>query len=73
MSFATRDDIGTYPPKNCRALLKNPGNNAWAGPYLMDLDNDPWGNPYHYEQTKDKYVLKSFGPDGAEGGGDDVE
>ena len=67
-----KDDIGSYPP-NLQALLKNPGNNAWAGPYLMDLDNDPWGNPYHYEQTKDAYVLKSMGPDGVVGGGDDVE
>ena len=65
-------DMGTYPEK-LDALLKNPGNNAWAGPYVMDLSDDPWGNPIHYEATKEKYTLKSFGADGKEGGGDDVE
>ncbi len=65
-------DMGTFPD-SLQALLKNPGNNAWAGPYVMDLSDDPWGNAIHYEATKEKYTLKSFGPDGKEGGGDDVE
>ena len=65
-------DMGTYPP-TLDALLKNPGNNAWAGPYVVDLSEDPWGNAFHYEVKAEKYTLKSFGPDGKEGGGDDVE
>jgi general secretion pathway protein G len=39
--------------------------------------NDPWGNPYVYrcpgQHNTSGYDLYSFGPDGQEGGGDDID
>lgn len=65
-------DIGEYPP-TLDALEKNNGNPNWTGPYLLEVGPDPWGNSYQYKRTDKGYSLKSFGPDGKEGGGDDVE
>jgi type II secretion system protein G len=65
-------DLNEFPD-SLQALLKSPGKDAWAGPYVMDLGEDPWGNAYKYAKKADAYTVKSFGPDGAEGGGDDVE
>jgi len=64
------DDLRT-PPSN----LKNP--KKWVGPYLEKDPVDPWGNPYGYElnsgdQLGDQFRIWSFGPDGQEGGGDDI-
>ena len=59
------------------ALRTAPQNmNNWKGPYLKkDINNDPWGHPYLYRSpglhNKD-YDLLSAGPDGAEGGSDDI-
>ncbi|MBN1384586.1 MAG: type II secretion system major pseudopilin GspG [Elusimicrobia bacterium] len=59
------------------ALLVKPDNiNNWKGPYLKKkVIKDPWGNPYIYVSpgihNKD-YDLKSYGPDGADGGSDDI-
>mgnify|MGYP000293663357 CR=1 FL=1 len=38
---------------------------------------DPWGNIYRYDRddsatSPQRYTLESYGPDGADGGGDDV-
>ena len=49
----------------------------WNGPYLPSVPKDPWGNPYLYRQpgrhNTTGYDLYSFGPDGQEGGGDDID
>ncbi|MBI2900273.1 MAG: type II secretion system protein GspG [Planctomycetes bacterium] len=65
-------DVGSLPP-GLRALVEDPGDPKWCGPYVLELGDDPWGKPYQYKQTSAGYALKSLGPDGAEGGGDDVE
>jgi hypothetical protein len=65
-------ELGVVPP-SLEALLKDTGDPKWAGPYVIELAEDPWGNTYKYRPTDKGYTLKSFGPDGAEGGGDDVE
>jgi type II secretion system protein G len=68
-------DAGEYPA-SLRALLEDPKSgtdSAWAGPYILELDTDPWGRPYHYALTPSGFTLRSYGPDGEEGGGDDVE
>jgi type II secretion system protein G len=71
-----RRDTGGYPP-SLQALLEDPSpgaaDSSWAGPYVLELGTDPWGNPYHYARTAAGYTLRSYGPDGEEGGGDDVE
>jgi general secretion pathway protein G len=59
------------------ALVQNPGNlSEWKHPYIDKLLPDPWGNPYIYRcpgTDGADFDLKSAGPDGHEGGGDDVE
>jgi len=73
-------DCGRYPTgeEGLRALLEQPGNaNSWKGPYIeKGMPTDPWGSPYFYrcpgQHRPSDYDLYSFGPDGEEGGGDDI-
>jgi type II secretion system protein G len=74
-----RADVGRYPTtaEGLAALATRPdGLEAWAGPYLGELDVDPWGAPYRYRSPGTRraasFDLESWGPDGVEGGGDDV-
>jgi general secretion pathway protein G len=70
-------DNGTYPP-TVDALVVDPGTaRKWLGPYLKNKKGlkDPWGHPYAYRfpgTHATDYDLYSFGPDGVEGGGDDI-
>jgi len=72
-------DVGRFPSSSegLEALVRNPGNmESWKGPYLTknDLPKDPWGKPYVYRcpgQHGD-YDLLAYGPDGSEGGEDDI-
>jgi general secretion pathway protein G len=74
-------DTGRYPSSDeaLRALMEAPGNvKDWKGPYLKRaVQNDPWGNQYVYrapgQHNGSSYDLYSFGPDGQEGGGDDID
>ena len=52
----------------------------WKGPYLEqenELPKDPWGNQYKYVcpgiHRVHSFDLYSFGPDGQDGGGDDID
>jgi type II secretion system protein G len=75
-------DCGRYPTsKEGLQILfgrSNPaGMDGWRGPYLKGDDvKDPWGHTLLYrcpsERNKDSYDLSSMGPDGREGGGDDI-
>ncbi len=72
-------DMGRYPTtsEGLDALVHNPSNaDSWKGPYLgKDVPKDPWGKPYIYRcpgQHGD-YEILSCGPDGVEGGEDDIE
>lgn len=71
-------DMGRYPNtgEGLEALVRNPGNSdAWNGPYISkQLPNDPWGKPYSYRcpGMHGDYDLFSLGPDGVDGGDDDV-
>jgi len=73
-------DNGRFPTseEGLTALYTNPANlPKWKGPYLKkNIQNDPWGMPYQYvspgTHNKD-YDLKSFGPNKADGGGDDID
>ena len=73
-------DAGRFPTtdEGLSALIAAPPNvKNWHGPYIKrGLPTDPWGNPYAYrypgQYNANGYDLLSFGPDGNEGGNDDV-
>lgn len=72
-------DIGRIPP-SLEALREPPADLPnpikYTGPYLKtDLPLDPWGNEYLYEADlqSNQFVIKSLGPDGAEGNDDIVK
>ena len=71
-------DVGRYPTsaEGLDALIHNPGIDAWKSPYLSksELPKDPWEKPYIYRCPGEhgEYDLLSVGPDGVEGGDDDV-
>jgi general secretion pathway protein G len=69
-----RLDIGRYPTteQGLQALLTNPGDEKWQGPYLSKniVPLDPWRKPYNYAcpGSHGDYDLYSYGRDGAPGG-----
>lgn len=77
-------DNGTYPSseQGLEALIIEPTSTPvppnWNGPYLKKkkLPLDPWGITYAYDSpgvhNQEDYDLYSYGPDGVEGGGDDI-
>lgn len=75
-------DMGRYPnsTEGLQVLRTPPsdGGTDWKGPYVQkDIGNDPWNNPYVYrcpgQHNANGYDLFSMGPDGKEGGGDDID
>jgi general secretion pathway protein G len=77
-------DTDRYPTdkEGLAALIVKPAANlpGWHGPYIdvrsaKEL-NDPWGNSYRYrapgKHNPNGYDLWTNGPDGKEGGGDDL-
>ena len=74
-------DCGRYPSteEGIRALIDQPqGLTGWHGPYLeRGVPKDQWGNLYIYrypgQHNVNGYDMYSFGPDGQEGGGDDID
>ena len=69
-------DNGFYPStsQSLSALKEKPTSDpkpiGWNSPYLKEIPEDPWGNPYHYVypgiQNKEKFDLSSYGPDEVE-------
>jgi general secretion pathway protein G len=75
-------DVGRYPTteEGLIALIEEPsGVNDWGGSYLKskDVPLDPWGGEYAYrcpgQHNTEGYDLHSYGPDGQDGGGDDID
>ncbi|MDA0322591.1 MAG: type II secretion system major pseudopilin GspG [Verrucomicrobia bacterium] len=66
-------DIGHYP-SSIQNLLTSSGENNWNGPYLKDgrTPQDAWGVDLQYALEGDAYKLRSAGPDGQMGSGDDI-
>ena len=70
-----------YPTteEGLNALVEQPANaEGWLEPYIeRGVPKDPWGNPYQYRcpgrHNTSGYDLYSFGPDGEEGGDDDID
>jgi general secretion pathway protein G len=74
-------DNGYYPKgkTGLQDLVQQPRDTQnWRGPYLSkgEIPLDPWGNPYVYEcpgrHNASGYDILSMGPDGQEGGDDDI-
>ncbi|HRY46833.1 MAG TPA: type II secretion system major pseudopilin GspG [Candidatus Paceibacterota bacterium] len=73
-------DTGSYPKgrNGLLDLVEQPRDTQnWRGPYLKnEIPLDPWGNAYIYEcpgkRNPSSYDLMSMGPDGREGGDDDI-
>jgi general secretion pathway protein G len=71
-------DNGHFPTSDegLQALVSKPGTATaeWHA-YLERLPQDPWEHPYVYRQPgshNNDYDLFSTGPDGQEGGNDDI-
>ncbi len=76
-------DLGRFPSasEGLTALIERPGDDtkkAWLGPYLDGnaIPLDQWGHPWNYrfpgQHRPDGFDLWSNGPDGREGGDDDI-
>ena len=72
---------GFYPTteQGLEALVTKPSTNPQPkkyleGGYMKKLPMDPWGNPFIYRSPGDKGLIDiiSCGPDGEEGGGNDI-
>ncbi|MHC5039515.1 MAG: type II secretion system major pseudopilin GspG [Planctomycetota bacterium] len=57
---------GKYP-ETLEELTK-PMEGDDEGLVKEEIPKDPWGNDYVYQRMEGKFVLMSFGADGAEGG-----
>jgi general secretion pathway protein G len=75
-------DVGHYPNgrNGLLDLIQRPRDAVeWNGPYLKNetsIPKDPWGNDYIYDcpgkHNLNSYDITSMGPDGREGGDDDI-
>jgi len=75
-------DMNMYPTteQGLQALREPPGDlpnpEKWDRYLEKPIPNDPWGNPYQYESpgtyNTDSYDIRSLGPDGSDGTGDEV-
>jgi general secretion pathway protein G len=71
-----------YPTmdEGLKVLVEAPtgDDKKWRGPYINQLRNDPWGNPYQYRSPGQHHTsgfdIWSRGADGADGGeGDNAD
>lgn len=71
-----RADVGHYPSYQdggLLALISDPGETDWLGPYINEIQNDGWRRPYFYDRTNGVPVLLSAGPDRRYGTADDIK
>lgn len=65
-------------PGSLEDLIKKPSDSKmaerWGGPYVKksSVPLDPWDEEYRYEEKGDSYRIWSVGPDGSDGGDDDI-
>jgi len=66
-------DNGAYP-SSLQSLITKGSELNWKGPYLKkgEIPIDPWGKEFTYSLKDNGYEIKSYGPNGADGGGDDI-
>lgn len=71
-------DVGRYPTseEGLPALVTAPAGAQNWHQTMPDIPKDPWGNAYQYRQPGTKnsgsYDIYSYGPDGRDGGTDDI-
>lgn len=68
-------DFGGYPSTSeGLSVLTNPSNNK--KPYMRSIPKDPWQHDYVYispgTHNSSSFDIQSYGPDGNDGGGDDI-
>ncbi len=74
-------DCSRYPTteEGLAGLIQGGNIKGWKRPYLEKnyVPKDPWGNAYVYrcpgQHNADGFDLYSYGPDGQDGGGDDID
>jgi general secretion pathway protein G len=73
--FYVHMDRYPTPEEGLKVLVSPPTEDTgkkWRGPYVKQLRNDPWGNPYRYRSPgihhSASFDLWSAGADGADGG-----
>ncbi|HEY4414288.1 MAG TPA: type II secretion system major pseudopilin GspG [Verrucomicrobiae bacterium] len=72
--FYVHMDRYPTPEEGLAALTTAPAgeDQKWRGPYVKQLRNDPWGNPYQYvfpgTHHPTSFDIWSRGADGADGG-----
>lgn len=66
-------DNGVYPG-GLQSLLTKGSERNWRGPYLRTdkIPLDPWGSQFTYTPQDNGYELRSAGPNGSAGDGDDI-
>src|SRR4051812_43406091 len=77
---AFETDTGRFPntEEGLAALVHSPSGvqNFKAGGYMDEIPKDPWQNDYVYRSPgthhPDTFDVFTMGPDGHEGGGDDI-
>jgi len=65
-------DVGGLPP-SLDALVRNPGDDSWDGPYVdpPKVPKDPWDNQYHFQVPGPDglgCLVVCYGADGSPGG-----
>jgi general secretion pathway protein G len=77
--FYVHMDRYPAPEEGLKVLVDPPANDdskKWRGPYIKQLINDPWGNPYQYSfpgtHHPTSFDVWSRGADGADGGEGDA-
>ncbi|MEW5850852.1 MAG: type II secretion system major pseudopilin GspG [Myxococcota bacterium] len=67
--------FGRYPSTS-EGLAVLTASRSGGAPILERVPRDPWGGPYEYvipgARNASRFDVRSKGPDGQEGGGDDV-
>lgn len=61
-----------YLPPTLNALVVKSNEDNWLGPYVKRIPLDPWKRPFIYTVKGNQYDLICVGPDGAQGGSDDI-
>ncbi|MGA0332871.1 MAG: type II secretion system protein GspG [Kiritimatiellia bacterium] len=59
-------DVGKMPP-SLDALISNPGEQNWGGPYLQKIKPDAWGDAFTFSSSGRSFEIRSGGG-GSEGG-----
>lgn len=72
--FYVHMDRYPTPDEGLKVLVEAPTgvDQKWRGPYVKQIRNDPWGNPYQYTfpgtHHPTSFDIWSRGSDGADGG-----